>query len=1099
MLSTLTPILLGLLQAAGAQEPYTPKVMPASDEGRQAMARFEIPPGFRVDLWAAEPLLANPVAIHPADTGEVYVCESFRLHKGVTDIREHMDWLDDDNASSTVEDMVAMFRKRLGPEGFAEICKERERVRLVRDKDGDGSAETATVFSDHFGDPADGIIAGVLKWKKDVFVTNMPHLWLLRDENGDDQADLHRSLSYGYGVKVPFLGHDLHGLAIGPDGYLYFSCGDRGFHVETPDGTLAHPQAGAVLRCELDGSKLEIYHTGLRNPQELTFDAFGNLFTGDNNGDGGDKAKWIQIVRGADSGWRNGWQWVNQPTPRGFFNEEGLWKPQHEGQPAYLIPPIANITDGPSGLTYNPGSSLPPEYDGNFFLCDFRGGPSYSQIWSFALADKGASFEVKDLRTFVKGTLVTDAEFGPDGKLYFSDWVEGWGQTGKGRIYRVYDPERAQSALVRETQRILSEGLDARSTAEIAPLLAHPDLRVRLRAHLELADKRHGTAGIDALRESARFGRTLFARLHGVWGMGVALRRDATLDASALLALLQDPEAQVRAQAVRMVGELRREVHAAAVEPLLRDADAKVRLRAASALYEIGARSSREALLELAQSNADQDATLRSALCAALARCSSSMELAAMAVDAQAARRVAAVVALRIQKSPLVAAFLADDLAFVREEAARAIYDAPLHEALPALAAATSTGNVQFQRRVNHARWRVGGAENAQRLVSFALEAGADESARAEAVDLLRKWKAPHSRDPLLGQWLPIAERDDSMIGGAVDFLREHAVLAAGDRLASAWMRLAGQQQSQSSAPALTQVLLDARRSADTRVTALHALEAIGPQGFTESLALVLDDPADSVRAAALAILMRLDPDRALPYLETAVRGNREERRAAYVALAKHPSPKAEELLSAQLARYRDGLVPGEVGLELVEACEKKGDSPSLVEQLASLRKARAQEEKLAAYLDSLLGGNHERGREIFRTKAETECMRCHRIASGKEEAEGGQVGPSLVDVSRRLTRLELLEAIVDPNRHIARGYESTLVFRVSGEPLEGVIFEEDQSGIKLRDKDGKVHVVSHAEIEATRKGLSSMPTDLAKHLDRGAMRDLIEFLARTQ
>jgi putative heme-binding domain-containing protein len=92
-----------------------------------------------------------------------------------------------------------------------------------------------------------------------------------------------------------------------------------------------------------------------------------------------------------------------------------------------------------------------------------------------------------------------------------------------------------------------------------------------------------------------------------------------------------------------------------------------------------------------------------------------------------------------------------------------------------------------------------------------------------------------------------------------------------------------------------------------------------------------------------------------------------------------------------------------------------------------------------------------------------------------------------------------LLEAIVDPNRHIARGYESTLVFRVSGEPLEGVIFEEDQSGIKLRDKDGKVHVVSHAEIEATRKGLSSMPTDLAKHLDRGAMRDLIEFLARTQ
>ncbi|MFM7282191.1 MAG: hypothetical protein ACKO32_10470, partial [Planctomycetia bacterium] len=189
------------------------------------------------------------------------------------------------------------------------------------------------------------------------------------------------------------------------------------------------------------------------------------------------------------------------------------------------------------------------------------------------------------------------------------------------------------------------------------------------------------------------------------------------------------------------------------------------------------------------------------------------------------------------------------------------------------------------------------------------------------------------------------------------------------------------------------------------------------------------------------------------------------------------------------------GLVPAEVGLELVEACEKKGRS--LVARLQDLQQVRAQDEKLAPYLDSLLGGNAERGREIFRTKAETECMRCHRIASGKEEAEGGQVGPSLVDVGRRLTRLELLEAIVDPNRHIARGYESTLVFRSSGDPLEGVIFEESETELKLRDKDDKVHVVAQSEVEATRKGLSAMPTDMAKHLDRRTMRDLIEFLAK--
>ena len=77
---------------------------------------------------------------------------------------------------------------------------------------------------------------------------------------------------------------------IEPDGKLYFSCGDRGFPVETERGPIAHPHTGAVLRCNLDGSELEVYHTGLRNPQELVFDEHGNLFTGENNSDGGDNA-----------------------------------------------------------------------------------------------------------------------------------------------------------------------------------------------------------------------------------------------------------------------------------------------------------------------------------------------------------------------------------------------------------------------------------------------------------------------------------------------------------------------------------------------------------------------------------------------------------------------------------------------------------------------------------------------------------------------------------------------------------------------------------------------------------------------------------------
>src|SRR5262249_20331448 len=148
-------------------------------------------------------------------------------------------------------------------------------------------------------------------------------------------------------VHVAFYGHDLHGLRLGPDGKLYFSIGDRGFNVQTEQRTLAYPDTGAVLRCNPDGSDLEVFATGLRNPQELAFDQYGNLFTFDNNSDSGDKARVVFVVEGGDSGWRMAYQYIESPVSRGPWNAERLWEPQWAGQPASIVPPIANLGDGP--------------------------------------------------------------------------------------------------------------------------------------------------------------------------------------------------------------------------------------------------------------------------------------------------------------------------------------------------------------------------------------------------------------------------------------------------------------------------------------------------------------------------------------------------------------------------------------------------------------------------------------------------------------------------------------------------------------------------------------------------------------------------------
>ena len=59
---------------------------------------------------------------------------------------------------------------------------------------------------------------------------------------------------------------------------------------------------------ERDGSDLEVVHTGLRNPKEVAFDRYGNLFSVDNNADMDDEARVVDIVEGAHSGWQRGHQ-----------------------------------------------------------------------------------------------------------------------------------------------------------------------------------------------------------------------------------------------------------------------------------------------------------------------------------------------------------------------------------------------------------------------------------------------------------------------------------------------------------------------------------------------------------------------------------------------------------------------------------------------------------------------------------------------------------------------------------------------------------------------------------------------------------------------
>src|SRR5262245_32433061 len=129
-----------------AEPPFEPKVAPASDEPAKAIPRFRVPKGVKAEVFAAEPLLAHPVAFCFDERGRCFVAETFRLNNGVTDNRGHMSWLDDDLACRTVADRVAMYKKHLKGK-FSDYEKAHDRVRLLEDTKGTGEIDKSTVFA----------------------------------------------------------------------------------------------------------------------------------------------------------------------------------------------------------------------------------------------------------------------------------------------------------------------------------------------------------------------------------------------------------------------------------------------------------------------------------------------------------------------------------------------------------------------------------------------------------------------------------------------------------------------------------------------------------------------------------------------------------------------------------------------------------------------------------------------------------------------------------------------------------------------------------------------------------------------------------------
>jgi putative membrane-bound dehydrogenase-like protein len=1096
----------------------------SSDEARRiareirAATNAQLAPGLELALWASGHLVGDPLAIDITPTGVAYVIASPRSSQ-LVDIRRHPDWVPDVHALETVDDLRTFFKRVMAPElsgkngwlpdyngdgsrDWRDLTHIKERIFRIDDTNSDGVADRSLVAFEGFNeDVISDIAGGGLYHDGDLYVAAAPDLWRLSDTNGDGVFDEKKSISHGYSVHPAFTGHDLSAVTLGPDGRIYWKVGDIGMNVvDTTGRRWAYPNQGAVLRANPDGTGFEVFARGLRNTQEIAFDEHGNLVSVDNDGDHqGETERVVYITLGSDAGWRSTWQYGKYTDPNNnrynVWMDEGLYKPQFNGQAAYIVPPIAPYHAGPSGFAYNPGTALDERFRRHFFVTSFTGNAANARVFAFRLAEKGAGFELAGETEIVRGVLSPGMRIGPDGALYLTDWIRGWGATGEGKIWKIDTPATASSPIRAEVKSLLVADFSSLPVAELRRLLGHADMRVRLKSQFEIV--RRGDAA--TLRAAAGQVGSRLPRLHAVWGLGQLARTNAS-HASALVPLLTDEDGEVRAQTARTLGDVRHRASAETLRPLLADPAPRVRFFAAEALGRMRDRDAIEPIVRMLAENANRDVYLRNAGMHALESIADVGALTGLSTHQSSGVKLAAVVALRRLKDAGVAEFLNDADELVVIEAARAINDeGGIPAGVPALARVLDRPALQsaaLVRRAISANVRTGTAESVERVAAYARRAGAPEPLRIEAIAALGVWARPSTMDRVDGEYLgPAQTRDGAAAQRALAALMP--AIDAGSTSSAMKMALieaAGTIDLDAAAPRLLErVKVDG--DASVRAAALRALRQIEAPQVGEAVTVAMGDRDQAVRMAAIAAIGQ-PPNTESATVEQLTRviqsGSVGERQSALAGLGTLKGDAARQTLMRLLDEVNTGRVPAAVQLDLFEAAQATAAEP-LLARLERIGVGRALERVPEAVPAALLaGGNAQRGRQTAQEHPAAQCVRCHNFGGGSSMA---MVGPDLGRIGAALTREQLLESLINPTARIAPGFGVVSITLASGSTVEGLLKAETATTLAIEDATGQRRTVQRAVITRRTDGPSAMPA-MGALLRPREIRDVVEFLA---
>ncbi len=505
---------------------------------KYSLTSLKVADGLELTSFATEPQLINPTNIDVDANGRVWVCEAYNYRPDI-------------NGNPTK--------------------KEGDRIIILEDTNADGKADVTKTF---YQGPEINSPLGIAVLGNKVYVSQSPYIWIFTDENGDDKADKKEILFQG--IEGQQHDHGAHAVTFGPDGKLYFNLGNEGKQLKDKNGKIVvdidgkeispkNYKQGLALRCNLDGSDVEVLGQNFRNNYELAVDSYGTIWQSDNDDDGNKATRINYVMQHGNYGYTseiNGAGWrasrVNQedsiPLKHWHLNDPGV------------IPNLLQTGAGsPTGIIVYEGTLLPKSFQNQIIHCD--AGPNV--VRSYPVVKDGAGYKAS-INVMVDGSAdqwfrPADVCAAPDGSLYIADWYDPGvgghdaGDQSKGRIYRLAPNDHKYTQPKNDFNSIEGNITALQSPNQATRFLAYQNLKKNGATAIPALEKLYSTA-LDSrikarafwlLTETSQASKYINeAAKSQDYNLRIAAVRAANVRKNGLIAtinqLVNDPEIQVR-------------------------------------------------------------------------------------------------------------------------------------------------------------------------------------------------------------------------------------------------------------------------------------------------------------------------------------------------------------------------------------------------------------------------------------------------------------------------------------------------------------------------------------------------------------------------